>query len=498
MNNACLVFTESKGTINKNIYGHFSEHIGGVFYDGIWVGEDSGVPNIRGFRKSLVESFKKIRPPVLRWPGGCFAEAYDWRDGIGERKKRPVTASWWYNSDKRVESNHVGTHEFVDFCGLVGAEPYFAANITSTTPQEIRNWIEYCNFPENLTSLSRLRGENGAASPFNIKYWGIGNENWGGGGNMSPQMYAREFMKYKAICDSVNNAGCRFIACGPNSGDFNWTRGFFDECGVDGCQRSPFYGFALHYYCGSAGHPLEFSEDEYYQMLSQAGVMQELIRRHRAIMDYYDPKKTVGLVVDEWGCWHQGGTGPSNGYNLFEQQSTIRDALVAGLTLNIFNNNCDAVVMANVAQLCNNLHSLYLAGKDNFIETPNYFVFDMYKTHQDARQAPIIDDFEYLQVKDREAMKSVSGSASVNENGDVTVTFVNLDYRSEKEVALSSFGGELSGNASITVLAADDPRAHNTFENPKAVQPTHYSMPFKSGGMVVLPKSSVVSVVISK
>lgn len=498
MNNICLVFTESKGMINRNIYGHFSEHIGSVFYDGLWVGEDSEVPNIRGFRKSLVESFKKINPPVLRWPGGCFAESYDWRNGIGDRSKRPVTVNWWYKNDKRTEPNQIGTHEFVDFCRLVGAEPYFAANITSMTPLEIRNWIEYCNFPENLTSLSKLRGENGDIAPLNVKYWGIGNENWGGGGNMTPQMYAREFKKYREICESVNISDCKFIACGPNGHDFNWTKGFFEEYRYNGRHQGSFYGFAPHYYCGSAGHPLEFSEDEYYQMLSQANGMEELLRRHRAIMDFYDPDKTLGLVVDEWGCWHQGGTGPSKGYNLFEQQSTIRDALVAGLTLNIFNNNCDIVVMANIAQLCNNLHSLYLAGENNFVETPNYFVFDMYKTHQNAKQIKIIDDFEILQVKERADIKSVSSSASVNENGDITITLVNLDYSNDKEVALSAFGGDISGNANITVLTADDPRTHNTFNNPKAVQPAAYNISIKSGDMLKLPKSSVVSVVIKR
>jgi len=259
-----------------------------------------------------------------------------------------------------------------------------------------------------------------------------------------------------------------------------------------------FYGFSLHYYCGAAGHPLSFDEDEYYQMLSQANRMEELILNHRAVMDYYDPKRSLGLIVDEWGCWHQGGTGPSSGYNLFEQQSTVRDALVAGLTLNIFNNNCDAVVMANAAQLCNNLHSLYLAGGDNFVETPNYFVFDMYKTHQGGKQIKIADDFETLKVKDRADIKSVSASASINNDGDITVTFVNMDYKREKEVKLSAFGKSIGGAAEITVLTADDARAYNSFENPKAVQPSAYSANIGEGGVITLPKSSVVSVVIKK
>ena len=215
-------------------------------------------------------------------------------------------------------------------------------------------------------------------------------------------------------------------------------------------------------------------------------------------MDYYDPKRTLPLIIDEWGCWHQGGTGPSKGYNLFEQQSTMRDALVAGLTLNIFNNSCDVVAMANAAQLCNNLHSLYLAGKDNFVETPNYFAFDMYKTHQNAKQINIIDDFEMIRVRDRADIKSISASASVNDNGDITITLVNMDYHQNKAIKLTSFGGKISGKADITVLTADDPRSHNSFENPKAVQPMSYNKIINENDIITLPKSSIVSIVITK
>lgn len=498
MNNICLIFTESKGTINKDIYGHFTENLGGVFYDGLWVGEDSKVENIRGLRKSIIDCFKKINPPVLRWPGGCFAETYNWRDGIGDRCKRPVTVNWWYNNDKRTESNQVGTHEFMDFCQLVGAEPYFAANITSTTSLEIRNWMEYCNFPADSTALASQRRENGSPEPFNVKYWGIGNENWGGGGNMTPRMYAEEFRRYKTVCESVNNIGCKYIACGPNSFDFNWTKGFFEEYKYNTNHPGTFYGFALHYYCGAAGHPLTFDIDDYYRLLSQANEMQYLIERHRHIMDYYDPKRSLALIVDEWGCWHQDGTGPSKGYNLFEQQITMRDALVSGLTLNIFNDNCDVVQMANAAQLCNNLHTLFLASEDKFTVTPNYYVFDMYKHHQNAKQIRLADDFDTIEVKDRKNIKSVSSSASVTESGDVVLTLVNMDYDNARDVKLSTFGGSITGVADITVLANDDPRAHNTFDQPDNVRPTSYTKDIKDGDVITLPKSSVVSIIIKR
>lgn len=313
---------------------------------------------------------------------------------------------------------------------------------------------------------------------------------------MSPQMYAREFMKYKTVCDSVNNTGCKFIACGPNGGDLNWTEKFLEEYGYSGRHQGSFYGLSLHYYCGGAGHPLSFSEEEYYQLLSQANEMDKLIKNHRSVMDYYDPEKTLGILVDEWGCWHIGGTGPSMGYNLFEQQITMRDALVSGLTLNIFNNNCESVVMANTAQLCNNLHTLYFANKDNFVETPNYFVFDMFKTHQNGRHIKIADDFETIKVKDRSDIKSVSVSASENENGELTLTFVNLDYSKEKEVKLTSFKNKISGKADITVLAADNPQNHNSFEDPFLVKPIKQSREIIEGDIINLPKSSVVSIVV--
>ncbi|MBQ3170253.1 MAG: alpha-L-arabinofuranosidase, partial [Clostridia bacterium] len=206
-----LDFGASLGEISPMIYGHFAEHIGGVYYDGLWVGEDSKVENIRGFRKALVDSFKKICPPVLRWPGGCFAETYDWRDGIGPRENRPERVNWWYSSDHRTESNQVGTHEFLDFCEMVGAEPYFAANMTSVSPLHIRNWVEYVNMPEGLTTLTRERARNGHSAPFNVKYWGIGNENWGGGGQMSPEMCMREYMRYTAVINSLDRGNLNFI-----------------------------------------------------------------------------------------------------------------------------------------------------------------------------------------------------------------------------------------------------------------------------------------------
>ena len=231
MHQITIDFAHSKGTINPNIYGHFSEHIGGVFYDGLWVGEDGKVENIRGFRKALVDSFKKINPPVLRWPGGCLAETYDWRDGIGPREKRPRRVNWWYAWDGRIEPNHIGTHEFMDFCRMVGAEPYFAANMTTVSPLHIRNWIEYCNLPAGLTTLTDERAANGSVEPFNVQFWGIGNENWGGGGQMTPEMCAREYIRFTTVCRGLGVENMKFILCGPNGDDVEWTRRVMKEWG---------------------------------------------------------------------------------------------------------------------------------------------------------------------------------------------------------------------------------------------------------------------------
>ncbi|MBO4886395.1 MAG: alpha-L-arabinofuranosidase [Clostridia bacterium] len=495
MNSITVLMTQSKGTINPNIYGHFSEHIGGVFYDGLWVGEDSKVPNIRGFRKALAESFAKIHPPVLRWPGGCFAETYDWRDGIGPHDRRPRRINWWYNNDHRVEPNQVGTHEFMDFCRMVGAQPYVAANMTSVTPLHIRNWIEYCNAPAGLTTLADERAANGDAEPFGVKYWGIGNENWGGGGRMTAEMCAREYLRFMTVCESLPG-DMTFVACGANAHDVAWTRALMAALAEKGHRPK---ALSVHYYCGTAGAPQDFTEDQWYQLLHQANYMQNIVDDHRAAMDGFDPERKTAIFVDEWGCWHRDGSGPSRGYNLFEQQSSMRDAVVAALTLNIFNNRCDVVGMANVAQLCNNLHSLYLAGGEHFVETPNYFVYDMFKTHQGARQLEVVNDCGEFGGGEafRKAAKPlprVSASASQAEDGLITVTLANTSMTEPVEVKLSGHGGLLTGRAEIVTLAADDPHACNTFENPKAVQPTASELDFSDGGVITLPAASVTAV----
>ena len=492
-----VIFTESKGTINPNIYGHFSEHIGGVFYDGLWVGEDSLVENIRGFRKELVDSFKKLNPPVLRWPGGCFAETYDWRDGIGSREKRPTRVNWWYSHDNRTESNQVGTHEFIDLCRMVGAEPYFAANMTTVTPLHIRDWVEYCNHPGG-TTLSDERRANGAEAPFDIQFWGIGNENWGGGGQMTPEMCAREYVRYSTVINSLDKGKLKFILCGPNGHDVEWTSRLMKEWAARKWQEAPTYGMSVHYYCGNAGDPVAFTRDEWYRQLHQADFMRKVLDDHRAAMIPYDPDKKIGIIVDEWGCWHKDGSGPSKGYNLFEQQSSMRDAVVAAHTLNIFNDRCDSVVMANVAQLVNNLHSLYLAAGDKFIETPNYHVFDLYKGHMGARQLQVVNDSEDLMLDGFAPMQSISASASEAADGSVLITLANLNYDRDVEMALSGVDGVLTGDTQIALLKGEKPQDINDFDHPDRVHPCTCRRALKDGDTITIPAASVVAVKISR
>ncbi|MDR1263757.1 MAG: alpha-N-arabinofuranosidase [Oscillospiraceae bacterium] len=493
MDQVTLDFTHSKGNISRYLYGHFAEHIGGVFYDGLWVGQASPIANILGFRQSLAESFRKLNPPVLRWPGGCYAETYDWRDGIGPRHERPTRVNWWYSHDKRLESNQVGTHEFMDFCRITGAEPYIAANMTSVTPLHIRNWIEYCNFGIG-TTLSDERARNGSPEPFNVRFWGIGNENWGGGGQMTAEDCAKAYLRYSTVCDSLDKGNIKFIMCGANGHDVAWTRRLLQEYASRKGNEVRAWGMSVHYYCGTAGSPTAFTRDEWYKQMRQAYYMRRVLDDHRAAMDEFDPERGIKLVVDEWGCWHKDGSGPSRGYNLYEQQSSMRDAVVAALTLNLFNDRCDFVEMANVAQLCNNLHSLYLAGGEHFVETPNYHVFSMFKTHQDARHIPVVVSTDVFEGEGQ-PLPLLSASASLK-NGKITITIANLDMDAARMIRLAGIGGGVSGQAEVTVLAHDDPRAHNSFENPEMVMPITVSRILAEGDILEAPPASVVSIVL--
>ena len=479
-----IILPEKIGAIAPEIYGHFSEHIGGVFYDGLWVGKNSTVPNINGWRTEAVEALRKINPPVLRWPGGCFAEAYNWRDGIGEN--RPVRPNWWTPWDKRYESNEVGTHEFMELCELIGAKAYFAINVTSITPLEARDWMDYCLSPRGSTTLALEREKNGRPEPFDIPFLGIGNENWGDGGNMTPDYYALEYRRFATVLNNIGRTSGKpfeLIAGGANGGDWAWTHGLASNLSQ---SRAPLHAMSFHYYCGNAGDPTNFTDEEWYRQLAQAEKMEELIIRHDAITRAYGMQGKMKQVIDEWGCWHRDGSGPSNGYNLFEQQSTVRDAMVTALTLNLFNNHCDKIRMANVAQVCNNLHCLMLAGGDKFTVTPTYHVFHMYKEHQGGNA------LRTLVSDNGDIHNRISVSAS-EKNGTLTVTLANLSHDTDETVDLSLLGlTETVKECSASLLTASDIHAHNTFESPEAVKPVTTIVDLNAS--FVLPHASVMAI----
>jgi len=450
------------GTINPDIYGHFTEHIGGVIYDGIWVGPDSKVPNINGIRKELVDYMKRLNPPVIRWPGGCFADRYHWMDGIGPRAERPSRYGRW--SDV-TESNQFGTHEFIEFCRLCGAEPYFAANVGTGTAEEFQSWVEYCNAPAGRTTYAQMRETNGSKEPFAVKFWGVGNENWGCGGSFTPEDYCVEYRKFVTWPPSFTPL--YLVACGPNGNDVEWTRRFMTKW-VD-YTRTPLDGWSCHYYCGSTGHALEFTNDQWYEMLALAHKMDDLVRDQWNALGEFDKDHHIKLIIDEWGCWHPAGT-EINKDHLFEQMSTLRDAQVAAITLDIFNRHCDKVAMANVAQLVSNLHSLFLADGAKFVATPNFYVYEMYKVHQGAQGVKIeiaAPNAPYKAGGEDRTFPSLLGSASVK-GKKLNLSIVNSDVSNAIETSIDLGSAKVTGGRQ-TVLTAKDIHAHNTFEKPKEV-----------------------------
>lgn len=490
-----LIFPKQRGTITPFIYGALAEHIGGVIYDGIRCGKQSKTENIDGFRKFIIDKIKEAGVSMIRWPGGCFAEIYDWRDGIGKPENRPIKRSFWTPWDGKYESNEVGTDEFLHFCELCNAEPYIAANITASTPLAIRDWMDYCNALPNTTSMSKLREANGHKEPYNVKFWGVGNENWGGGGNMTPEVYAHEYRKYASLMSNMGKGKSGvgndifLIGCGANSFDYEWTRRFLE---VFVTSDKKMNGLSFHYYTNdinSTDSVIQHSLEEWYGTLRKGLKMEELITRHYAAAVACGVPEQAKLCIDEWGIWHKEGTGPSKGANLFEQQSTMQDAVHAAMTLNIFNNHCEKILLANIAQLVNNIHSLFLSADNNCILTPTYHVFKMFKTHQNGKLVETV-----VECNDAaENVPELSVSAS-QKDGKLTVTIANLSAEKDSETDLNAVGASIGKNAVITVLSAEKYTAHNTFEEPNNVSAQSRTTTDFSG-KITIPKASVVTVV---
>ena len=486
--NRLVIHADREGdTINRNIYGQFSEHLGLCIYEGIWVGEDSSIPNTRGIRNDVVGALKKIKVPVLRWPGGCFADEYHWKDGIGPRDKRPAMINTHWGGV--VENNHFGTHEFLDFCEQIGAAPCICGNVGSGTVQETMEWIEYITSDAD-SPMANLRRRNGRDQPWKLPYFAVGNENWGCGGNMRPEFYADNFLRYDTFIKNYPGNQIFRIACGANASDYHWTEVLMDQV-----QRR-MNGLSLHYYTlptgdwGHKGSATHFSEKEWFATLHQALRIEDLVNRHSAIMDRKDPNHRIGLMVDEWGTWYDVEPGTNPGF--LYQQNTLRDALVAGTTLNIFNNHCARVKMANIAQLINVLQAMILTEKEKMIVTPTYHVFEMYTVHQDARLLPIdLQSADYPSGADK--IPQVNASASRDQSGRIHITLCNLNPAVEAEISCEVQGArarKLSGR----ILTAPDMTAHNTFDQPEAVKPADFTAFHTSfnGFVASLPARSVV------
>jgi alpha-N-arabinofuranosidase len=495
-----ILLNEPIGVISPDLHGHFTEHIGGVIYDGIWVGEDSKIPNQGGIRQALVEHMKRLRPSVVRWPGGCFADSYNWRDGIGERARRPRRTNFWINDSflqgapngpVKYDPNQFGTNEFMRFCRLIGAQPYLAVNVRSNTARDFYEWVEYCNAPAPQTTLSEQRAINGNPEAFGVRYWGVGNESWGCGGNFTPEEYATEFRRFTAWVPGYG-VPLSFIGSGPNGGDLEWTKRFFAKLTErDRGLLNLLYGWGLHYYCGTAGKgdAIDFTEGDWYELLGKAVRMEKLITDHWQAMAEADSKHKVKLVVDEWGAWHRAGTEVARSH-LFGQTSTMRDALVAALTLDTFHRHADKVAMANVAQLINNLHSLFLAREDQFVVTPNFHVFEMYASHHGARALRTVFDVPGAGTEQGSPLPALTGSASLKEK-TLVLTIVNTHAKAAHQAEILVADAELRSGRG-RVLGGGDIHAHNTFEHPQEVQPSDVILEIKGKTVVhVFPPASV-------
>jgi alpha-N-arabinofuranosidase len=490
--------------ISPHLYGHFIEHLGGVVYDGIWVGRNSKIPNLGGIRKQFVDDMKRIGAPNLRWPGGCFADGYHWRDGIGAGP-RPRTYNYWdYRMPEglhAVESNEFGIHEFMRLCRLIGAEPYLAANVGSGTPREFHDWVSYCNAPAGTLSLAKERAQNGDPEPFGVKYWGVGNESWGCGGNMSGGEYATEYRKYIAQVPAYVRPF--FVATGPRGhsadGDVSWTEGFFGGLQSVRGLGVRVDGFALHYYTDfrqTAEDGASFDAKGWYAVLHKGAHIEKVIGDHWGLMGKYDPQHQTRFVIDEWGNWYRGGTELGREY-ILSQTSTLRDALHTAMTFDIFNRHANKIEMANVAQTINCLHSLFAAVGDKYTRTPTYSTFEMYRPHMGGRLVPAKIDFPDLSVpllEGRATLPGLSGSASIRAKG-LTVTLTNPSLQESVATRIRLSGGARLREGRATVLTHEDMHATNTFERPDEVGLAALAIQVSGdNATVTIPKQAIVAV----
>jgi len=472
--------------IAPEVYGQFAEHLGRGIYEGIWVGEHSKIPNTRGYRNDVVAALKALHVPLVRWPGGCFADDYHWREGIGPRDKRPVKVNVTWGGVE--ETNAFGTHEFMDFAELIGAKTYVAGNVGNGSPQEMAEWVEYLTSPTNST-IANLRRTNGRKDPWKLDYFGIGNENWGCGGEMTAEHYTNLYRNFAAFVRVPGGTKTSKIAGGPGADDYKWT-----ETLMAGAARQ-MDALSLHYYViptgdwGKKGSATQFDEQAWADTMVQALRMDELVTRHSAIMDKYDPQKRVGLYVDEWGIWHDVEPGTNGGF--LYQQNTMRDAVVAAATLNIFHKHAERVRLTAIAQMVNVLQAMILTDGDKMILTPTYWVYDLYRPFQGATALPVeVSSPAYTLGK--ASVPAVTASAGRDAAGIIHLALVNLDPNKPATVTVKLSG--VTGKAvEGRILTAPAMASHNTFAAPEVVKPTAFKGATLKGDTltVVLPSKAV-------
>lgn len=474
--------------INPAIYGHFAEHLGHCIYGGFYVGDTNKlIPNTDGVRNDIIAALKKMKIPVLRWPGGCFADTYHWKDGIGPKNQRPAMVNKWWGGV--TEDNSFGTHDFLNMCERLGAEPYLSGNVGSGTVQELADWVQYVNF-DGKSPMSDLRKANGREKPWHVKYWGVGNEAWGCGGNMRPEYYTDIFRKYATfMSDWENTGGIMRIASGASDADYNWT-----ETLMKNIPLNMLGGVGVHHYSiinwNHKGPATGFTEQQYFEIMKSAWQMEELVTKHAAVMDKYDPKKKVAMCVDEWGGWYDVEPGTNPGF--LYQQNSMRDAMIAGMTLNIFNNHADRVRMANLAQTINVLQAVILTDKEKIILTPTYHVMEMYNVHQGAILMPVqVNSPQY--IFGNESLPAVSVSASKDAGGLTHVSLVNIDPGKPQQVTVS-FSGQGYKQVGGRILASQHVQDFNSFDNPDKIKPAPFTgAQLKNQTLQVkLPPASVV------
>ena len=458
---------QSAGIIHKELYGQFAEHLGTCIYGGLWVGNNSSIPNINGYRKDVLHALQDLKVPVLRWPGGCFADEYHWMDGIGPQDKRPKMQN--NNWGGTIEDNSFGTHEFLNLCELLGAEPYISGNVGSGTVEELAKWVEYMT-SDGDTPMANLRRKNGRQKAWKVKYLGVGNESWGCGGNMRPEYYSDLFRRYSVYCRNYDTNRLYKIASGASDYDYNWTKVLMDNVG------NRMDGLSLHYYTvkgwsGSKGSATKFLNDEYYWTIGKCLEIEDVIKKHCSIMDKSDPQKRIGLLVDEWGTWWDEEPGTIRGH--LYQQNTMRDAFVAALTLNIFHRHVDRVKMANIAQVVNVLQSMILTdmkGNGHMVLTPTYHVFKMYQPFQDATALPLEISCDSIKVRENQTIPTIYSSAAKTKDNSIIVSLANISLDKSQDIDIAS---DLSTINNITgeILKCKNISDYNNFEHPQTITP---------------------------